>query len=283
MLTDDYLRYGLNALGRAHEFDYFVDGHRGGAIISGVYLCREAAVEPGVAAQVAGVIDSNWAGTALCAPFPDEAADPALVDRIVDCVRANLSGLREAGHNVILPTLALKAMRDVPDAVTPSRVDGICRMVAEFKVTQVPSSETVAVPSVTESTAFAEFVLDEFVDCVARFQGRGQGWSGHLLTYSRALLDLCDLGHADLARDALPGYTEYIRRIRLGPQEIDKPRPEHEPMAFTPLQRAYWPLRTGDLALGHQLKYPYGFYGLLARTQHVAVRRRAQQVAYRIF
>ena len=41
----DYLLCGLNALSRAHSHDYFEDGHRGGAIISAVYLCKENPVE----------------------------------------------------------------------------------------------------------------------------------------------------------------------------------------------------------------------------------------------
>ena len=43
------LRLGLNALGRAADLDYFTDGHRGGAIISAYYLCRDEPVDEGVA------------------------------------------------------------------------------------------------------------------------------------------------------------------------------------------------------------------------------------------
>jgi len=38
MLNKQHLIHGLNALSRAHEGNYFNDGHRGGAIISGFYL-----------------------------------------------------------------------------------------------------------------------------------------------------------------------------------------------------------------------------------------------------
>ena len=127
MLDNRYLLYGLNALSRAHKFNYFLDGHRGGAIVSGVYLCRQNEVEAGVPAIVAHLIDDHWAHTELCAPFPDEASESRLLDRIVDCMAANMEGMRQAGHNVILPTLALKAFLELPTAITPERVDGVCR------------------------------------------------------------------------------------------------------------------------------------------------------------
>lgn len=282
MLDDTYLWYGINALSRAHQTNYFLDGHRGGAIISSVYFCRENQVDNGVAAQIAAIIDQQWAHTPLCAPFPEEPADPALRLQIVDYMSQNLAGLREAGHNVILPTLALKALHQIPEAITPPRVSGICQMIPAFTITEVPSDEAVDLPDLRDSAAFAEFVLNEFLHCLERFSGRGQGWSGHLLTYSKALLDLSALGYEDLADQAKAGYKAYIRRIRLGPQQIDQPRPEREQTDLLPLMPAYWRSRVGDLRFGHQLKYPYGFYGLLAHIQDSALRDKCLQAAYRI-
>jgi hypothetical protein len=179
--------------------------------------------------------------------------------------------------------LALKAFDDLPSAVTPTRIMGLCRMIEAFKVTEVPSTAPVDLPSPADTSRFADFALREFVACVERFTGRGQGWSGHLLTYSKALLDLQALGYAALVAQATSGYKTYIRRIRLGPQAIDKDRPEHTPIAYTPLQLTYWQKRSGDLTFGHQLKYPYGFYGLLAHIQDDQLRQQCQQIAYRIF
>ncbi len=121
------LRLGLNALGRADDLDYFTDGHRGGAIISGYYLCREAPVDEGVA----DAIDSQWAGTPLCADFPDERAYPELTQRVVEAMLANITGLRQVGHNVILPTLALKACRDDPDVAMGSAFSRLVGIVQE--------------------------------------------------------------------------------------------------------------------------------------------------------
>jgi hypothetical protein len=283
MDENQYLRYGLNALSRAHEMNYFADGHRGGAIVSGVFLCRENEVEPGLLDTIAAILDKRWTQTGLCAPFPDEDADPPLLQKILDSMEESGGNLREAGHNVILPTLALKAFRDVQEAISPARVAGICRMIETFKVTPVPPGEPVSLPDLADRAAFANFILNEFVQCTGRFHGRGQGWSGHLLTYSRAMLDLVELGYAETARRVLDGYKEYIRRIRLGPQETDKYYEEHLPIDLAPLQIGYWQQREGDLNLGHQIKYPYGFYGLMQMADDEAVRYKCLEIVYRVF
>ena len=282
MLDKRHLVSGLNALSRAHELNYFEDGHRGAAIIASVYLCQENAVEAGVSEEIAAIIDERWADTELCAPFPDEGADPQLLGQIADCLAANLEGLRQVGHNVIFPALALKAFREVPEAVTRSRVTGICRLIESFTVTEISMSDPVDLPSLGDQISFAEFVLDEFVACTDRFLERGQGWSGHLLTYGQALTDLRDLGYLDLAHQARDGFRIYIRRIRMGPQGTDKPRDEHAPTDLWPLQLAYWKERGGDLYLGHKLKYPYGFYGLMSRARDPEIKRRCSEIAYRL-
>ena len=283
MLDNQYLLHGLNALSRAHEFKYFDDGHRGAAVIAGVYLCRENKVEAGVAETVAAIIDERWANTELCAPFPDEDSDPQLLRRVVHCMSEHMEGLQEAGHNVILPSLALKAFCEVPEAITPSRVMGVCRLIESFSVSQVPMDKDAELPSMEDPASAAEFILDEFIKCTERFRGRGQGWSGHLLTYGQALMDLRETGFADLADRAENSFRIYMRRIRMGPQKTDKQYDEHSPTGLRPLQSAYWKERGGDLNLGHKLKYPYGFYGLMNKARDPELKLRCLEIAYRIF
>jgi hypothetical protein len=283
MLDRRYLLSGLNALSRAHAMSYFEDGHRGGAIISAWYLCEEESVEPGVPERLAAHMDEQWVGTPLCHPFPDEAPQPELVPRVLEAMEAR-PGLRQAGHSVILPTLALKAFSGAPDAATRSRVEGVCRLAESFEDTPVPQSEgPVDLPDLADRGAFAGFVLQEFVDCAERFVGRGQGWSGHLLTYARALIDLDEMGHVTTARKVEEGFVTYVRRIRVGPGEGDRPRREHSELSARPLEKEYWEARTGDWRLGHVVKYPYGFYGLLRHLQDDELKARCHEVAYRIF
>ena len=57
MLEERYLLLGLNALSRAHQTNYFTDGHRGAAIVAAHYLWREVDVDKGVA-DVLRTVDS---------------------------------------------------------------------------------------------------------------------------------------------------------------------------------------------------------------------------------
>ena len=203
MLDERYLIHGLDALSRAYKSDYFADGHRGAAIIAAYYFCREVPVEDGVAGIIRATLDEHWTHTGLCAPFPPERADPALITRILEAVERNVCGLRQAGHNVILPSLALRALQLLPEATTPSRVDGICRLVDAFKaIDDIHLDERDDIPDLGQGPATAEFVLSELPSTIAAFGGRGQGWSGHLLTYGRALIDMREMGYGALAHRA---------------------------------------------------------------------------------
>jgi hypothetical protein len=284
MLSTEYLLHGLNAMSRAHEADYFKNGHLAGAVISAYYLCRDRDVEDGVADILATRMSQDWLSSPLFAPVPDEPAEPALVSRIVEVMRDHIAGVRQVGHNVILPTLALKAFQDVPEAVTPLRVEGIGELVPAFQRTELPMDEAFDLPAGDDQRLFAEFVLEEFIGSTERFVGRGQVWSGHLLTSATALLDLQDLGHHGLARQAEDGFTMYVRRLRLGPLDSDEPRQEHPPTTVLPLERAYWERKAGgDWSFGHVTKYPYGFYRLMNLARDTELKARCLDVAYRIF
>ena len=282
MFDQQYLLYGLNALSRAHELNYFVDGHRGGAIISAYYLVRENGFSPEIADLITERIDQTWVKSGLCADFPEEKSQPELLECIIQTLEANLTGLRQAGHNVILPTLALKALRDVPEAITPARVEGICRLIESFTVMDVPLDERLDYPDMQDRTAAASFIMQEFCDCAERFIGRGQGWTGHWLTYSRALFDLQDLGYTALAQKAQAGHQLYLRRIRTGSQATDKIYAEHSPLEHSPKTIEYWSAKTDDWSLGHIRKYPYGYYGLLQWVDAVELQERCAEVAFRV-
>lgn len=284
MLDERHLTYGLNALGRAHETDYFVNGHRGAAIIAAYFLSREIEMEEGAADTVQDMIDAQWAHLPLCAPFPDERADPSLVARIVASVSTTTQGLRQAGHNVIFPALALKAFRDVPDALTPSRVEGICKLVEAFTVSEeLTLDEPDTIPGLRAGPQAAEFILSEFLECVAAFAGRGQGWAGHLLTYGRSLLDLHEMGHAALAHAAEQAFRIYVKRIRMGPLETDGAWAEHPASDDQPQERIYWERRISrPIGLGHVFKYPCAYCGLISLAADVRLKQACRDMAHRI-
>ena len=284
MLTERHLLAGLDALSRAHEANYFLDGHKGGAIISAYYLCRDEVVEPGAVRIISGLVEDEWLGSDLCAPMPAEDADPALLGDVVAALRSNLGPLRQAGHNIILPTLALKAFAELPEAVTPSRVAGVCRLVECFdSADEVSDDDLEELPGPDAPEALAEFILAEFLRCMSAFEGRGQGWSGHMLTCGRAVVELAELGYEDLAGEAAQTFRHYIARTRMGPLETDKPRAEHAASPLRPLEAEYWRRRPPEsVSLGHCFKYPYGFYGLMHLAGDGELRQRCLAEAFRV-
>lgn len=285
MLNTSYLLTGLNALSRAYKTDYFLDGHRAASIIAAYFLFQEVPLPDDAVIIVQSMLDTQWMNTPLCAPLPDEPADPALIHQIVRTLEQNIDGLRQVGHNVIFPALALKAFRQLPSAVTPSRVDGICRLIESFTIIDAGNSEDdEIIPNFDKPSIAAEFILTELLSTIDAFSGRGQGWSGHLLTYGRALLDLRELGYGALASKGGSAFKSYIKRIRRGPLDTDKLRPEHPVSALRPHERAYWEERqTKSLALGHVFKYPYAFYGLMALTDNALLKAQCTKAAYHIF
>jgi hypothetical protein len=85
-----------------------------------------------VADIIGTIVDEHRAKTTLCAPFPDEPSDPDAIEKIIACTEQNIDGLRQVGHNVILPTLALRAFQQMPETITPSRVNGLCKLIESF-------------------------------------------------------------------------------------------------------------------------------------------------------
>ncbi len=284
MLDETYLLHGLNALSRAHTLDYFSDGHRGAAIIAATFFCREVEIEPGVDDIMRQMIDRHWLQTPLCAPFPTEPADPALVGRIIDHLEASMDALRQVGHNVILAALGLKALKELPEAVTPSRVEGICRLIDAFTATDsTTDSSDIDSPDFRDPPAAGDYVLSELLTAMAAFEGRGQGWSGHLVTYARALVDLREMGYPNTAVKGEHGFRLYLRRIRQGPL-ADAPRPEHPRSDLRPHQLPYWERRSqGGVEIGHLFKYPYGFYGLMELAADEELKRQCVEQAFHIF
>ena len=73
---------GLNALARAHELDYFADGHRGAAMVAAHLLCVDNDLDQRATSRIVELVDLNWAKSALCKPFPGAEPEPARVDKI---------------------------------------------------------------------------------------------------------------------------------------------------------------------------------------------------------
>jgi hypothetical protein len=284
MLDNSYLKLGLDGLSHAHGQDYFRDGHLATSVIAACYLCRENGLDESTQDLIKARIDHELRADAIFLPAPDEPADRALLQRLLDTMAGGIDELREVGHNIIFGAAALKAFRDCPEAITPARIEGICRLIENFSTTR-NAELTVddGIPGVADEGALIRFIFNEYLATVARFAGYGQGWAGHLLTIGHAVIELSRMGYPQLAAQAHIAYRMYISTIRHGPEKTDRHIPEHPPSSLTPLQEDYWKhkqqIRPG---LGHAFKYAWSYYSLLRGLNDPELKQRCIAEGYRI-
>jgi hypothetical protein len=276
---------GLNALARAHELNYFADGHRGASLVSAHLMCVENRLDTKATARIEKLFDLNWAPTPLCQPFPEAEPDPAQVKKIGTALMEGSGVLREVGHNAIFATLAIKGFRLLPSAATPERIEGVCKLIRSIKPARnVPPDPEVNPPPFANAAAASEFVLREASAAVERFIGFGQGFAGHMLTFGQALVELAAMGDGEWAESCRTAFRQYVTVTRRGPEPGAKPYAEHKPSALRPNSAEYWQQR-GDRAvdIGHVFKYPYSYYDLLRRVDNPALKQEWEAKAFRLF
>lgn len=283
--NDRLLLLGLNGLARAHELNYFADGHRGAALIAAHLMCVDNDLDQAARSRIAELFDANWAASPLCKPFPEEQPDPDGVARIGAALVEGGEVLRQVGHNAIFAMLAIKGFRMLPSAATPQRIDGVCALIRSFTPWRdiMPAAD-VNPPPFEDSVAASRFVLREASDAVDRFVGFGQGFSGHMLTFGQSLVELAAMGDKQWADSCRTAFRKYVTVTRQGPKPDDKRYTDHKPSKLRPTDAAYWKQR-GDrtLGIGHVFKYPYSYYDLLQRANDPALERDWDAKAYHVF
>lgn len=276
---------GLNALARAHEMNYFADGHRGGALVSAHLLCRENGLSEPARSRIEQLFDLNWGKARLCRPFPEADPAPEQVRRIGVALAEGGPALRQVGHDAIFAMLAIKGFRMLPEAATPERIDGACNLIRSMKPWRdVDPDPEVKPPPFSDAKAASRFVLREASDSVDRFIGYGQGFAGHMLTFGQALIELAAMGDVEWAESCRTAFRKYVTVTRLGPKPDDRRYKEHPPSDLRPNGADYW-RRRGDktLGIGHVFKYPYSYYELLRAADDPALQREWEGKAHRIF
>ncbi len=276
---------GLNALARAHELSYFADGHRGASLISAHLLCDENQLAPEARARIESLFDANWAKAPLCQPFPESDPDPAELGKIGEALAAGRGQLREVGHNAIFAMLALKGFRMLPSAATPERIEGVCKLIRDIKPwrDEAPDPE-IDPPAFTDAAAASRFVLHEASAAVDRFKGFGQGFSGHMLTFGQALVELAAMGDAEWAESCRLAFRKYVTVTRKGPQPDDRRIADHGPSALRPNGTEYWQKRgEKTLGIGHVFKYPYSYYDLFRHVDDPALKAEWEAKADQLF
>ena len=276
---------GLNALARAHQLDYFADGHRGASMIAAHGLCVENHLDEHARSRIARLFDLNWASSALCKPFPDAEPQPAGIAKIGAALAEGGEVLRQVGHNAIFAMLAAKGFRLLPSAATAQRIDGVCALIRSFKPWHdIEPDPKVNPPPFDDAAAASQFILREASAAIDRFVGFGQGFSGHMLTFGQSLVELAAMGHVKWAESCRAAFCKYVTVTRRGPAADSRRYPDHKPSDLRPTDFAYWQKR-GDhsVDIGHVFKYPYSYYNLLRHAGDPQLARELNAKAYRLF
>lgn len=276
---------GLNGLARAHQFNYFADGHRGASLVAAHLMCVDNRLDEQARGRIQELFELNWAASPLCQPFPEEEPDPDAISRIGDVLSEGGEVLRQVGHNAIFAMLAIKAFRMLPAAATPQRIDGVCKLIRSFTPWRdVVPDRDIDPPPFADEAAASKFILREASDAVDRFVGFGQGFAGHMLTFGQALVELAAMGDAAWADSCRTAFRKYVTVTRRGPEPGARRIPDHKPSQLRPVDSAYW-VQRGDKAvgIGHVFKYPYSYYDLLHRAKDSALAEEWDKKAYHVF
>lgn len=276
---------GLNALARAHELDYFADGHRGASMVAAHLMSADNDLDRRATSRIVELFDLNWASSPLCKPFPESDPEPDQIRRIGVALAEGGEVLRQVGHNAIFAMLAIKAFRILPSAATPQRIDGVCTLIRSFTPWRdVKPDPDVDPPPFADSAAASKFILREAIEAIDRFVGFGQGFAGHMLTFGQALVELAAMGDVEWAESCRTAFRKYVTVTRKGPEQDAKRYPDHKPSNLRPIDSEYWQ-RRGDHAvgIGHVFKYPYSCYDLLRRASDPELRPAWDAKAYHLF
>ena len=276
---------GLNALARAHEMDYFTDGHRGAAFFAAHLLCVENDLDEEATARIVRLFELNWASTALCRPFPNTEPNLDQVAKIGERLSEGGSVLRQVGHDAIFAMLAIKAFRMLPEAATPERIHGVVKLIGSMKPWRnVEPDPEINPPQFADTAPASRFILQEASAAIDRFVGFGQGFAGHMLTFGQSLVELAAMGDVEWAESCRTAFCKYVTVTRRGPESDARRIAEHKPSKLRPTQASYWKKR-GDHAvgIGHVFKYPYSYYDLMRRVDDAELQRAFDEKAYAIF
>ncbi len=273
---------GLDGMSRVAETgNTFGLGHNAAAVISSAFFCREQKLDADTQKEILAYLDTRLLKNPIyAAARPKEAADPKLTEGLLEDLDAGIATLRGKGHNIIFSVTCLKALRAVPEAVTPERIDGLRKMVRSFGKTRGGVKEDAEPPlvSLDDEQKFIHFVFEQFLTAM------GDGFDGHVVTIGHALVELHRMGHKELARKGVPAYWQWVRLARAGDGGDDvAPAPSR---VSTPLTREYWVAqakrRIGEIVSSHTIKYPYSFYALAKDVKDEDLKKRILAKVYRL-
>ena len=296
VLDQSYLEAGLLALSRVGD-RHWNTGHYGAAVIAAYYFAHEQGLDEAASMALARQLDRLIARhDDLFLPAGLDRDDDADLAPIVRALDRNIGQLRAIGHNVIFASLALKALRQLPQLATRAAIDGLTTLLAQFDdygpgrpfygwedPTQVRIETVDDIPVYRDEATIARTALDAFAAIEKIYPFLHQGIVGHLLTHAHALIELARLGYTDIAGKGHDAHRLYIKLSRNPPDE-GEPIPKRDDPEFSPSGAAYWQRDlegNREWLVGHVFKYTYSFYDLIRHIDDDAERRRFhQQLAY---
>jgi hypothetical protein len=278
-LLDDYVQLGVVAMARAAKGGWF-GGHYGAALLVGYFMSQEHElpqhVKDGIerTCESYRVLKPEW-----FAPLEtNEEADPALLEHVINGLGDNVKQLRSSGHGLALGVLALKALRERPDLIQPSIVDGLVTLlhmttidrpdrywgVEDYGKVSLEDVEDVAeyatIPAMAMHT-FAELhtvIPNRVIDGQTYFF---EGEVTHSVTQAQALSELDRFGYQELVQAGMRNHRVQMYLNRKRPEfmlenEVKEP-------AFTEIfSPSYWEKTYKD---PHALKLPYAALDLLKK------------------
>lgn len=318
MLSDDYLEKGLIALSRAHTESGMV-AHTGAAVVAAYFFCKENTLEASAQAPFKKIVDTTiaengqfWHGDSkdaetldsLFASHEEEESNPELLEEIVSALDQKISLLRSSGHCTIFASLALKGLHQMPHLITPSIVDGICKLIEGFGdspgrgyygkekgslsgVPVEPEKHLAPYQNMDHviQTAFQELIGHD------RIKQQGYGGQLHLITHTNALLELEEMGYRELSQKGYHAHQTHIMLLRSLPPDDQNGDPIlFQPAEFSSLTYDYWNtydpkvVASSGLQRGgpdHALKISYAFFHIVKQVKDPDIRDTyMQQLAY---
>jgi hypothetical protein len=274
---------GLDGMSRvADTGSTFAGGHNAAAVISSAFFCREQKLDADTQKEILAYLDARLLKSPIyAAARPKEAADPKRIEGLLEDLDAGVATLRGKGHNIIFAVACLKALRAVPEAATPERIDGLRKMVRSFGKTRGGAAkDSDPLVGLDDEQKFVHFIFEEFL------RAKGDGFDGHVLTIGHALVELHRMGHKELARKGVPAYWQWVREARAGEDEGASEVAPAPPRTPTPLNREYWVAqakhRIGEILSSHTVKYPYSFYALAKDVTDEDLKKRILAKVYRL-
>jgi hypothetical protein len=170
---------------------------------------------------------------------------------------------------VIFATLALRALRDMPEYATPQIVDGICDLLKLIVARRRPDADTPynqehPLPPYGSTKDIAKVTLEATLRPWGDVSRVGASGVIHWITHADALVTLGDLGYADLAK-----RHQAAQRLHINQAVTGEARSEPERAAVDWLGADYWESDTPKRLFqnswlgGHAFKLPYSLFRML--------------------